>query len=257
MVELVELWRLNFLAIVLAIVVPSVYHRYPSYHKLSIVRPTIQTWILPHDLPMCKSLKSNDRLRQSSLMTLKSCGHRVSTVRSTTESHQAMIRILYEMGKQHLSEGFGPLYVNGEWANDLTTNSSMPFPSRSENHSAGETSGDIADQSTGVSSSFQVGDYGQASATNRRHKSHQEDDVIRFIYICFPSSNGRWLGELPIRTKEDRRTDRVLIKRLKEVYNSLRPYHERLRTLRDFSTIRLARVSAIIPLLYDADTDAC
>jgi hypothetical protein len=77
------------------------------------------------------------------------------------------------------------------------------------------------------------------------------------MYICHPSSNGRCLSEVTIRTKDDRPTDRVLIESLKKEYNFLRPYHVRLRTLRDFSAIRLAPVSAIILLLCDADADAC
>jgi hypothetical protein len=177
-------------------------------------------------------------------MTSKDCGHYIVTERLITESQQATIRIQYELGLRKSRAGLGPLKLNEEWANDLTTNFSMPFPSRSESHSANETIGGIEDQSTGVSSSSQVEDYGQPSVTNRRHKSHQGDDVIRFMYICFPSSNGICLSELTVRTKEDRRTDRVLIKRLKKEYNFLRPYYVRLRTLRDFSTIRLARVSA-------------
>ncbi|OWY42215.1 asparagine synthetase [Alternaria alternata] len=151
------------------------------------------------------------------------CGHHIVTERLITESEQATIRILYGLGLRKLRAGLGPLKLNEEWANDLTTNFSMPFPSRSESHSANETSGDIADQSTGVSSSSRFEDYGQPSVTNRCHKSHQGDDVIRFI------------------TKDDRPTDRVLIESLKKEYNSLRPYYVRLRALRDFSTIRLAR----------------
>jgi hypothetical protein len=213
--------------------------------------------MLSHDLPMCKGSRKFNWLRWSSLTTSKSCGHRIATERSTTEVDQATIRVLYELGIHRLSGGPGPLLMNEEWASDLSRNSSTPFSSRPEQLSADEVSEDIADQPTGTSSDFQAGEYIQPSVANRRRSSHQGDDAIRFMYICYPSLNGRCLSELTVRTKDDRPTDRVLIESLKREYNSLRPYYVRLRTLRSFSTIRLARVSATTLLLCNADTDAC
>ncbi|KAH6849563.1 hypothetical protein B0T12DRAFT_418499 [Alternaria alternata] len=174
-------------------------------------------------------------------MTSKSCGHSIATERSTTEIDQATIRVLYELGIHRLSEGPEPLLLIEEWARDLSTNSSTPFSSQPEQLSADEISEDIADQPTGTSSGLQAREYGQPSVVNRRRSNHQRNDAIRFMYICYPSSNGRCLSELTVRTKDDRPTDRVLIEGLKREYNSLRPYYVRLRTLRDFSTIRLAR----------------
>jgi hypothetical protein len=216
-----------------------------------------QTRILPHDLLMCKDVQLFDRLIDSSLTALKSCGHRIVTERSTSETHRATIRIMYELGIRRLCVSSGSLHLDEEWAKDLSTNFSSPFSSRPEQLSAEDISEDIADQPTGVSSTFQAGDYGQPSVANRRRNTHQGNDAIRFMYICYPSSNGRCLSELTVRTKDDRPTDRLLIESLKKEYNSLRPDYVRLRTLRGFSTIRLARVSVTILLSCNADTDAC
>jgi hypothetical protein len=190
-------------------------------------------------------------------MIWKSCGHRIATERSTTDIHQTTIRVLYELGMRGLAETSRSLQLNEEWAEGLSTNSSTPFSPRAEDHLPDETSGDIADQSTGASSCFQPGEYGQSSVTNRHRKSLQGDDVIRFMYICYPSPSGRYLSELTVRTKDNRPTDRVLIESLEKEYNSLCPYQVRLRTLRGFSTIRLARVGVIALLLSGADTNAC
>lgn len=109
----------------------------------------------------------------------------------------------------------------------------------------------------GASSCFQPEEDSQPSVTNRRRKSHQGDDIIRYMYFCYPSPDGGCLSELTVRTKDDRPTDRVLIESLKKEYNSLRPYYVRLRSLRGFSAIRLARVCATVISFRGANTDMC
>lgn len=166
-----------------------------------------------------------------------------------------MIRSLYELGTQGLSDGSGPLSLNENWADKLSLDSKMPLSPRAEDTSADKTSGDLANQSTEASSCFYAEGYGQPSVTNRRRKSHEEDDAISYMYFCCPSSKGRCLSEMTIRTKDDRLTDAALIEKLKIEYCSLRPFPLRLRNLRGFSRIRLARVSTIDASLRDADTD--
>jgi hypothetical protein len=206
---------------------------------------------------MCKSPKPNGRLNCSLLMTSKSCGHRIVTERSISETQQATISVLYELGMRGLVAGFTPIQLNEEWANDLSISLNTSYSPQTGDSLADETSGDIADQLTGALSCFQTGEYIQRSVTNRRRKSHQGDDVIRYMYFSYPSPDGRCLSELTVRTKDDRPTDRVLIESLKKEYNSLRPYYMRLRSLRGFSAIRLARVCATVISFRGANTDMC
>jgi len=76
-----------------------------------------------------------------------------------------------------------------------------------------------------------------------RGKDQAERPLKRFLYMCYPTSNDRLLGEWTVSTEEERPTDKVLIGSIKEEYLSLRPPLMRLKCLRNFSAIRLARVS--------------
>ena len=196
---------------------------------------------------MCKSSESSLGLRRSLLMRLKSCGHRIVTECPKTTSQQNYIRALYDEGILAISKGIGSMEPNERLANEKQANrdifsfSPRPQPSRNDN---GE---DIALQSKASSSSFKPVDESgasQLSLRNQGRKGKKNDPVIRFLYMCCPSSRGRGLREVTVRSDDNVPRDGMLIKDLKRWYYSQRTFLQRLKTLRDISTIRLQRVSA-------------
>jgi hypothetical protein len=196
---------------------------------------------------MCKSSRSSLRLRWSLLMKLKSCGHRTVTECPKTTSQQNYIRVLYGEGILAISKSIGSMEPNRRLANenqangDISSFSSRPQPSQNDNGR------DIALQSKASSSSFKPVDESgasQLSLRNQGRKGKKNDPVIRFLYMCCPSSRGRGLREVTVRSDDNVPRDGMLIKDLKRWYYSQRTFLQRLKTLRDISTIRLQRVSA-------------
>ncbi|KAH8629746.1 hypothetical protein IG631_14323 [Alternaria alternata] len=182
-------------------------------------------------------------------MKLKSCGHPIVTECPKTTSQQNYIRALYDEGILAIFEGIGSMVPKERLANenqadrDILSCSPRPQSSRNEN---GE---DIALQSKASSSGFKYGDESRASQLslkNQGRRGKKNDPVIRFLYMCYPSSRGRGLREVPVMSDGNLPRDGVLIKDLKRWYYSQRTFLQRLRTLRDFSTIHLQIVSATV-----------
>jgi hypothetical protein len=126
---------------------------------------------------------------------------------------------------------------------DIFSFSPRPQPSRNDN---GE---DIALHSKASSSGFKSGHESRASQLslkNQGRKGKKNEPVVRFLYMCCPSSRGRGLREVTVGPDDDLPRDGMLIKDVKRWYYSQRTLLQRLRTLRDFSTIHLQRVSATV-----------
>jgi hypothetical protein len=198
---------------------------------------------------MCKSSRSSRGLRWLSLMKLKSCGHRVVTDSPTSWSQQEYIRILYAQGILAISKGNDSMEANEIWANDDQANRDILPVSPRPQSSRDEKSEDIALQSKASASSSKPGDGSRASQLspkNQDRKGKENDTADKFLYMCYPSSHGRGLREVTVGPDDDLPRDGILIKDLKRRYYSQRTSLQRLRTLRDFSTIHLQRVSATV-----------
>lgn len=180
-------------------------------------------------------------------MKLKSCGHRTVTECPKTTSQQNYIHVLYGEGILAISKSIGSMEPNRRLANENQANGDIfSFSSRSQ-PSRNHYDEDIALRSKASSSSFKSGDESresQLSLTNQGRRGKKNDPVIRFLYMCCPSSHGRGLREVTVRSDANLPRDGMLIKDLKRWYYSQRTFFQRLKTLRDISTIRLQRVSA-------------
>jgi hypothetical protein len=182
-------------------------------------------------------------------MKSKSCGHLIVTECPKTTSQQNYIRALYDEGILAISKGIGSKVPNERLSNENQADgdifSCSPRPQSSQN----ENGEDIALQSKASSSGFKSGDesrVSQLSLRNQGRKGKKNDPVIRFLYMCCPSSRGRGIREVTVRSDDNLPRDGMLIQDLKRWYYSQRTFLQRLKTLRDISTIRLQRVSASV-----------
>lgn len=114
-----------------------------------------------------------------------------------------------------------------------------------------DTSQDVVQNPVGLCSSFSTVGLSSSLSTSRpepgvatqRH-SHGDrlDPTQKFLYCCYPSKSDRNLDQVTVSSVHLAPTDKELIGDIKKQYLSGLSHLTRLKSLRGFSAIRLARV---------------
>jgi hypothetical protein len=153
-----------------------------------------------------------------------------------------MIRELYTWGTQGGTAGKTSSGEVVENRKSRSRDQDLSLSAEKKPSSVEDASRDIGEQPICMDSDHSPG---QADTEVGMRNRHKKDEKLRYLYICYPDASTRPLDQMTVSTESEPLTDKVLIEQTKKEYFSIRPHTTRLKNLRGFSEIRLARVRVL------------